>query len=493
MSKPVATAVVIPVRTFEGAKSRLGAVLDAEERRDLVERLLKRTIAAALATPGVAEVVVVSPDPGVLEVAVTAGARPLLQRSRGLNPALHEGRAAIRSDRLLVLPADLPGVTADALAAILAAGDAAGAPAVVLAPDRHGRGTNALLLAPPDVIDPAFGGDSRADHAWLASSADAVFVEVPGELALDIDTPDDLLLAETQRPEALLPAEDPRATRDATPGDMSSDATPDTRPGDIAPDSGTDGHVEILALARLPEIRPGDDLGALIGDALAATPGVLPLQPGDVLVVTQKIVSKAEGAIVDLRTVTPRPEAAAWAAAWDRDPRQIEVVIQQARRIVRMAYGVLIVETEHGFVCANAGVDASNVGPDSGNLVTLLPRDPDASATRIRATVRARFGHDLPVIVSDSFGRPWRWGITDVALGVSGIRPLEDLRGLPDADGRVMRTTVRAVADELASAAELALGKTAGRPVALVRGTNPPLGEGSIRDQLIAPEHDLFR
>jgi coenzyme F420-0:L-glutamate ligase/coenzyme F420-1:gamma-L-glutamate ligase len=260
-----------------------------------------------------------------------------------------------------------------------------------------------------------------------------------------------------------------------------------------APGAAVTGRVEILALARLPEVHPGDDLEALIGDALAATPDALPLQSGDVLVVTQKIVSKAEGAIVDLRTVNPRPEAVAWAEAWDRDPRQIEVVMRQARRIVRMAFGVLIVETEHGFICANAGVDASNVGPGSGDAVTLLPQDPDASAARIRTALRARFGHDLPVIVSDSFGRPWRWGITDVALGVSGILPLEDLRGAPDADGRVMKTTIRAVADELASAAELALGKTAGRPVALVRGANPPLGEGSIRDLIIAPENDLFR
>ncbi len=200
---PTGTAVVIPVRTFEGAKSRLGAVLDAEERRDLVERLLRRTVAAALATPGVTDVVVVSPDPDVLAVASAAGARPLLQRSRGLNPALQEARASVRAQRLLVLPADLPAVTAGDLAAVLAAGTAAGVPSVVLAPDRHGRGTNALLLAPPDVIDPAFGGDSRAAHAWLASSADAAFVEVPGVLELDIDTADDLLLAETRRPEAL--------------------------------------------------------------------------------------------------------------------------------------------------------------------------------------------------------------------------------------------------------------------------------------------------
>jgi len=251
--------------------------------------------------------------------------------------------------------------------------------------------------------------------------------------------------------------------------------------------------VEVIALAGLPEVRPGDDLEAMIGDALEATDGVLPAQPGDVLVVTQKIVSKAEGAVVDLRTITPSARAMEWADEWGRDARQVEVVLQQARRIVRMERGVLITETHHGFVCANGGIDASNVGPDSGDIVTLLPVDPDASAARIRAALRTRFGMDLPVIVSDSFGRPWRWGIVDVALGVSGILPLEDLRGQPDADGRVMRTTVRAVADELASAAELALGKTAARPVALVRGANPPLGEGTIRDLVMAPENDLFR
>jgi len=253
------------------------------------------------------------------------------------------------------------------------------------------------------------------------------------------------------------------------------------------------GRVEVIALAGLPEVVEGDDLDRMIGDALEATPGVLPFEPGDVLVVTQKIVSKAEGAVVDLRTVTPSARAMEWADEWGRDARQIEVVLQQARRIVRMERGVLITETHHGFVCANGGIDASNVGPDSGDVVTLLPVDPDASAARIRAALRTRFGVDLPVIVSDSFGRPWRWGIVDVALGVSGILPLEDLRGQPDADGRVMRTTVRAVADELASAAELALGKTAGRPVALVRGANPPLGEGTIRDVVMAAENDLFR
>ncbi len=252
------------------------------------------------------------------------------------------------------------------------------------------------------------------------------------------------------------------------------------------------GRVEAIALIGIPEIIPGDDLAGRIGDALQTTLGVLPLRPDDVLVVTQKIVSKAEGAIVDLETVEPRPEAVAFGERWDRDPRQVEVVLREARRIVRMARGVIITETEHGFVCANGGVDASNVGPASGHIVTLLPRDPDASAAAIRVAVRERFGVDVPVIVSDSFGRPWRWGITDVAIGVSGLVPIEDLRGVADADGRIMRSTIRASADEIASAAELALGKAAGRPVALVRGARPLLGEGSIRDSLMPPEYDLF-
>ena len=252
------------------------------------------------------------------------------------------------------------------------------------------------------------------------------------------------------------------------------------------------GRLEIVALAGLPEIVPGDDLPALICDALAGAPGLVPLRPDDVLVVTQKVVSKAEGAIVDLTTVTPRPEAIEFATRWDRDPRQLEVVLREARRVVRMKNGVLITETAHGFVCANGGVDASNVGPRSGDIVTLLPVDPDASAKGIRDAVRKRFGVDLPVVVSDSFGRPWRWGIVDVAIGVSGLAPLEDLRGSPDRDGRVMHSTVRAVADELASAAELALGKSTGRPAALIRGASPTRGEGRIADALIPAANDLF-
>jgi coenzyme F420-0:L-glutamate ligase/coenzyme F420-1:gamma-L-glutamate ligase len=251
--------------------------------------------------------------------------------------------------------------------------------------------------------------------------------------------------------------------------------------------------IEVIALGGIPEIRPGDDLPGLIVAALRRTAGLLPLRSDDVLVVTQKVISKAEGALVDLTAIEPRPEAVEFAARWDRDPRQVEVVLREARRVIRMANGVVITETPHGFVCANGGVDASNLGPGSGSVVTLLPVDPDASARRVRDRVQAEFSIDVPVVVSDSFGRPWRWGIVDVAIGVSGLAPLEDLRGTPDHDGRTMRSTVRAVADELASAAELALGKSTGRPVAVVRGAVFTRAETPISDVLIPPEADLFR
>jgi coenzyme F420-0:L-glutamate ligase/coenzyme F420-1:gamma-L-glutamate ligase len=251
--------------------------------------------------------------------------------------------------------------------------------------------------------------------------------------------------------------------------------------------------IEVVALEGIPEIRPGDDLPQIVVSALRATPEAFPPRDDDVLVVTQKVVSKAEGSIVELGTVEPRPEAVEFAERWDRDARQVEVVLREAVRVVRMANGVLITETKHGFVCANGGIDASNVGPDSGQIVTLLPDDPDASAARIRAAVAEAGGVDVPVIVSDSFGRPWRWGVVDVAIGVAGMEPLQDLRGEVDHDGRVMRSTVRAVADELASAAELTFGKRAGRPVALVRGAAFRRGDGSIRDVVMPPEFDLFR
>ncbi|MEX1336623.1 MAG: coenzyme F420-0:L-glutamate ligase [Candidatus Limnocylindrales bacterium] len=255
------------------------------------------------------------------------------------------------------------------------------------------------------------------------------------------------------------------------------------------------GRLTAVALPPLPEIRPGDDLGHLIAEAwraLAATDAGSAPAAGDVIVVTQKIVSKAEGRVVDLATVQPRPEALEWAGQWDKDPRQVEVVLRESAAIVRMEHGVIISRTHHGFVCANAGVDASNVG--QGDVVTLLPKDPDASAQGLRAALLAELGVAVGVVVSDSFGRPWRMGITDVALGVAGFAPLADLRGEVDTEGREMKATVVAVADQLASTAELASGKTSRRPVVLIRGVELPRGSGSVAGDVVMPlEQDLFR
>jgi coenzyme F420-0:L-glutamate ligase/coenzyme F420-1:gamma-L-glutamate ligase len=242
-----------------------------------------------------------------------------------------------------------------------------------------------------------------------------------------------------------------------------------------------------------PDVEPGDDLPGLVASAwrqsLEREADVAP-RPGDVVVVTQKVVSKAEGRIVDLRSITPRPEAVDFAAKFDRDARQVEVVLRESVEIVRMERGVIISRTRHGFVCANAGVDASNVAPDT---VTLLPDDPDASARVIRDRIRSELDADVGIVVSDSFGRPWRLGIVDVALGVAGFLPLDDQRGKPDTAGRVMRTTVVALADEIASAAELASGKTSGKPVVLVRGARLPPGDGSVTGDVVMPrELDLF-
>jgi coenzyme F420-0:L-glutamate ligase/coenzyme F420-1:gamma-L-glutamate ligase len=242
--------------------------------------------------------------------------------------------------------------------------------------------------------------------------------------------------------------------------------------------------IRIVGLNGLPEIHPGDRLAELI--RAAASQAGAELGPKTVVVIAQKIVSKAEGAIVDLRTMQPSELARSWAAQWDKDPRLVELVLLQSRRIVRMDRGVLIAETYHGFVAANAGVDQSNVpGEDAA---TVLPTDPDASAR----TIHRELGCGA-VIISDTFGRPWREGLVNVAIGVSGMDALEDLRGTMDRAGRPLQVTVMARADELASAAGLVMPKSAGVPVALLQGLEWKRAEGSARAVIRPAERDLFR
>ena len=239
--------------------------------------------------------------------------------------------------------------------------------------------------------------------------------------------------------------------------------------------------ISIVPVEGLPEIGEGDDLAALIAKRAQ-------LEDCDVLVVAQKAVSKAEGRVVRLVEIEPSAEARRLAA--DNDPRQVEVVLREAVRLVRTRPPLVIAETRHGFVCASAGVDASNA-PEPESVV-LLPQDPDASAARLRDRLRDLTGAEIGVIVSDSFGRAWRQGTTDVAIGAAGIRPLLDLKGERDPVGYELHATVIAVADELAGAAELVMGKTAGIPAAVIRGVDAG-GDGAARELVLPAERDLFR
>ncbi len=251
--------------------------------------------------------------------------------------------------------------------------------------------------------------------------------------------------------------------------------------------------ITIHPVRGLPEVVPGDDLPAMLARALREQK----LEPadGDVLVVAQKVVSKAEGARVALDTVRPSPETLQFATRWNKDPRMVELVLRETRRVVRRERGLIISETRHGFICANAGIDLSNSG--GKDIAILLPEDSDRSAEAIRASLAGGgAGPAVGVIVADTFGRPWRVGLTQVALGVAGLAPLVDLRAAPDVDGRTLHATIIAVADELACAADLVCGKTTRVPAALIRGYpfHPPATEQAGGAALIRdPEMDLFR
>ncbi len=251
----------------------------------------------------------------------------------------------------------------------------------------------------------------------------------------------------------------------------------------------TVSEVRILSVPGIPIIVPGDDLAGLIQQA--AENASLAVQDGDIVVVTQKIVSKAEDCLVSLADVTPSPLAEQFARQWDKDARQVEVVLQASRRIVKMDRGVIIAETHHGFICANAGVDRSNMEGD--DVVAVLPPDPDASARAIRDHLREQMGVEVAVIISDTFGRPWREGLVNVAIGLAGMQANVDYTGQYDAQGYELKVTALSVADELAAAAELVMNKLDNVPVAVIRGYDYPRGDGDLSQLIRDPERDLFR
>jgi coenzyme F420-0:L-glutamate ligase/coenzyme F420-1:gamma-L-glutamate ligase len=247
--------------------------------------------------------------------------------------------------------------------------------------------------------------------------------------------------------------------------------------------------VEVIGLEGLQEVRPGDSIARLICQACSREG--LPLSESDILVVAHKIVSKAEGQIVSLDSVEPSARALELSHNLNhKDPRLVEIILGESRRIIKMGRGTIIVETHHGFICANGGVDQSNVGL---GRVVLLPRDPDRSAAEIRKEIRGIGGVAPGVLISDSFGRPWRLGTTDVAVGVAGVETLQDYRGQRDAYGYELKASLSAVADEIAAAAELVMGKRDGVPVALIRGCDFRSERGSAQEILRPEEEDLFR
>jgi len=250
--------------------------------------------------------------------------------------------------------------------------------------------------------------------------------------------------------------------------------------------------LRLIALPNIPMIRPGDDLAALIATSLAEAE--LTLEPQDVLVVTSKLVSKAEGRFVDLATVTPSARALEVAAETRKDPRLVELILRESTAISRQRAEVLIVRHRLGFTLANAGIDHSNVGPDGEDWVLLLPEDPDRSARALRAGLEQRLGVAPGIVISDSHGRPFRIGTVGVAIGLAGIPAVMDLRGMRDLFGRVLRVTVTGLGDEIAAAAGLLSGQGAeARPVVLVRGLNLPAADGSAADLIRPPELDLYR
>lgn len=246
---------------------------------------------------------------------------------------------------------------------------------------------------------------------------------------------------------------------------------------------------QVIGITGIPEIIPGDNLPEIILRALFHQK--ISLEEKDILVVKQKIVSKAEGQLVRLQDIIPSEFARYIAKQMGKDPRHIEVILRETKRVVKMDRGILIVETKHGFVCANAGVDESNVGGEE--TLSLLPIDPDESANKLREYFLQQTGVSIAVIISDTFGRPWREGLVDVAIGVSGLKPIKDYKGQKDPSGYVLKVTETAIADELASAAELVMGKTTGIPVTLIRGYDYAFEKGKGSELIRPLEKDLFR
>jgi len=463
-------AAVVPVKSLAASKSRLIPQLGRAVAERLAIAMLGDVVEALLATRGLDRVAVATPDPDVARAAREAGAEVLLREDAGLNAAVEAAAAELapgRGDGLLVVLGDVAGARPGEIEALLRALDG---PGVALAPSQDG-GSSALLRVPRDAIPAGFGPGSAKLHRDLAARAGVAFRELAlPSLAIDVDSPEDL--------EAL--------RRSGGAGPRTRALLEALAPGTTGP-GGSPDELRAVALRGIPAVGAGDDLARLV---LAAAGRRGLRLAGGVLVVCQKVVSKAEGRVVALGDVTPSAEAVRIAGEDGKDPRHVEIVLRESKRIVRRGPGVLICETRHGFVCANAGVDLSNA--PGADVAVLLPEDPDASAARLRAGLQGAGCGPLGVIVSDTFGRPWREGLVDVAIGCAGIAPIVDLRGRPDLGGRVLQVTAMATADQLAATAGILMTKDSGVPAVWIEGI-APLGEGTLRSTLRDPAQDLFR
>jgi coenzyme F420-0:L-glutamate ligase/coenzyme F420-1:gamma-L-glutamate ligase len=474
------TAILIPVKATVRAKGRLATILDQAARQQLSLAMLEDVLAAVMPTAGnlVEAVYVATSDPAAMAIARSRGASVLEeqeQRSESHSvDSASQSRAERGTEAVLTIPADIPAIRTEDVETILR--EATPDRDVVLVPSRDGTGTNAIWRRPPQAIPSRFGFDSFRKHQADAEARGLRWraLQVP-RAAVDVDEPEDLA--------AFL----------EFPGE--------TRTRALVLRLGVVGRLlepretglVVVGLPGIPEVAEGDDLARLITEA--AERGGSALRTGDVLVVAQKVVSKAEGRVLSLKEVVPSALAREFATTWGKDPRFVEVVLRESRRIVRMDRGVIIAETTHGFICANAGVDASNVPGE--DRISLLPVDPDGSAARLRKGLEDRGGAQVGVIVSDTFGRPWREGLTNVAIGVAGLSPLVSYVGQQDPHGHILRVTELAVADELAAAAGLLMGKLARIPVVLIRGyrsfEGDPASEGRARSLVRSAERDLFR
>ena len=467
----MSTLVAVPVKDLANAKQRLIPLLSAAERHDLASAMLEDVL-ETLARARLGAVLVVTRDREVESLALKHGAELLREDvNRGHTEAVaHAQReAAARGvKRFLTIPGDVPCATPGELAALDAS--VVDGPAIAFVPSLSGYGTNAVLLAPPD------------------------------SMALKFRGPHPPRIGRTPR-RILLPGDHARHRRARGPHPPPRTGAVHSKRGPAPTTGGTDTpglpprdtltvprRYEVVGIEGLPEIHRGDGLAGLLAQAAHAQG--TPLEAGDLLVVSQKIVSKTEGRIVNLGGVVPSREAAEMAAEIGRDPRLVEVILGESRRVVRKAPGVLIVETRHGWICANAGVDQSNVDLETA---CLLPEDSDRSARQLREALRRLTGHDLGIIVADTFGRPWREGLTNVAIGVAGIEPIKSYLGEKDPAGYVLQATILAVADELAAAAEPIMGKLDRIPVVIIPGLDWPRGETGSRALIRDPARDLFR